>query len=209
MQLNSQNQKKRLEIMTVSVKLFAEKGFRRTSVEDILAATGIAKGTFYYYFKSKEELLDAAIEQYSNQIFAALNPVTANKTVSAKEKLIQVILIAFDGGDALKEQLTAALHQPGNELLHEKNLLTSVKRLIPIIRDIIDEGNCNGEFTVEYPETTAEFLMIAAQFMFDNHLFPRSPVQANQTLTEFLGVTEKLLGLKPGGLKLLTGIFAK
>lgn len=209
MQLNSQNQKRRLEIMTVSVKLFAEKGFRRTSVEDILAATGIAKGTFYYYFKSKEELLDAAIEQYSNQIFAALNPVTANKTVSAKEKLIQVILIAFDGGDALKEQLTAALHQPGNELLHEKNLLTSVKRLIPIIRDIIDEGNCNGEFTVEYPETTAEFLMIAAQFMFDNHLFPRSLVQANQTLTEFLGVTEKLLGLKPGGLKLLTGIFAK
>ena len=46
------------EILDMAQKLFFEMGYEQTSVSNIIDAVGVAKGTFYYYFKSKEELLE-------------------------------------------------------------------------------------------------------------------------------------------------------
>lgn len=54
--------KKREKILDVSLKLFKEKGFNQTSIEEITKLAGISKGSFYSYFKSKEELLENIIE---------------------------------------------------------------------------------------------------------------------------------------------------
>ena len=56
------------EILDAAARLFMEKGFDRTSANDILAAVGIAKGTLYYHFKSKEDIMDALIERQTTQI---------------------------------------------------------------------------------------------------------------------------------------------
>jgi len=54
--------KKRENILKVSLKLFMEKGFNQTSIEEITKLAGISKGSFYTYFKSKEDLLENIIE---------------------------------------------------------------------------------------------------------------------------------------------------
>ena len=64
------------EIIDTAAFLFMEKGYDRCSVNDILNKIGIAKGTFYHYFKSKEDVLDAAVDKMSEQI-TMLTPIFA------------------------------------------------------------------------------------------------------------------------------------
>lgn len=54
---------RRNEILDAAEILFTGKGYAKTTIIDILEAVGIAKGTFYYHFKSKEEVMDAIIDR--------------------------------------------------------------------------------------------------------------------------------------------------
>ena len=57
--------KRRSELIDASLRLFAEQGFRATTIADIAAATGTAHGLVYHYFGSKDELLEAVLERYT------------------------------------------------------------------------------------------------------------------------------------------------
>lgn len=59
-------EERRNEILDTAEKLFVSKGYMKTTVNDILREIGIAKGTFYHYFKSKEEVMDAIITRIVN-----------------------------------------------------------------------------------------------------------------------------------------------
>ena len=61
---------RRQELMDAAVRVFAEKGIARTTVSDITEAAGVAKGTFYLYFTSKEQLLGALKERFVDEIMA-------------------------------------------------------------------------------------------------------------------------------------------
>ena len=62
------NKKKKQDaLLNTAYHLFTEKGFQKTSISDIVNEAGVAKGTFYYYFKSKEEVMDAIIERFIEQ----------------------------------------------------------------------------------------------------------------------------------------------
>ena len=55
--------KTKRKIFETSMKLFAEKGYDATSIEEITATVGVAKGTLYYHFSSKEEIFNFLIEE--------------------------------------------------------------------------------------------------------------------------------------------------
>jgi AcrR family transcriptional regulator len=61
----SRADRRRAELIDVGLRLFAERGFRGTTIADIAAATGTAHGLVYHYFRSKEELLTAILERYT------------------------------------------------------------------------------------------------------------------------------------------------
>lgn len=61
----AQADRRRAELIDVALRLFAERGFRGTTIADIAAATGTAHGLIYHYFRSKEELLAAILERYT------------------------------------------------------------------------------------------------------------------------------------------------
>jgi AcrR family transcriptional regulator len=60
-----QADRRRVELIDASLRLFAERGFRSTTIADIAAATGTAHGLVYHYFRSKDELLEAILERYA------------------------------------------------------------------------------------------------------------------------------------------------
>ena len=75
-----ERQRHREEIIEAAVTVFAEKGFHRTTVEDIAAESEFSVGTLYNFFKSKEELYQSMIEfrfqQMSDEVMAALDKAT-------------------------------------------------------------------------------------------------------------------------------------
>ena len=66
---------KEQEIITVAARLFKEKGYRATTLEDIAAAVGMLKGSLYYYIQSKEELLYIVVREPVRQIYSKLEEI--------------------------------------------------------------------------------------------------------------------------------------
>lgn len=196
---------RREEILKTAVRLFASHGYNATSIEDILAAEKIAKGTFYYYFKTKEELLDAAIDTYIARMAEDLQQIVKSEGAGTLEKFISVITKASDPSSDFKRDIMAAIHQPGNELLHQKSLVVSVLTLVPILTDLVCTGKSEGVFKTRYPQVTVEALLFAAQFMFDEQIFPEDSASPER-LKQFLAVAEEMLGAADGSFDQLLNI---
>ena len=66
-------EERRNEIIETAGKLFEEKGYEQTQVQDIVNEIGVAKGLFYYYFKSKDEVMEELADRYADAIIDAVN----------------------------------------------------------------------------------------------------------------------------------------
>jgi len=85
-------EEKNNKILASALKLFTEKGVKDTSVQEITTEAGVAKGTFYLYFKDKYELQDYLITRKSQQLFnEALKALYKENITDYKEKIIFVI----------------------------------------------------------------------------------------------------------------------
>ena len=111
------------KIVVTAARLFVEKGYEQTSVQDILDATGLSKGGLYHHFKSKEQILDAVMQrriQYVNKRFQELIRNTPDK--NAKEKLKKIL------GQLAADAETHALDQA---LTESKPVLHRMRRSLP------------------------------------------------------------------------------
>ena len=77
------------EIIDTALKIFIHKGYEKTSVNDILNEIGIAKGTFYHYFKAKEEVLDAVIADTTETIVNKIEKIIDDNSLNAEDKLLK------------------------------------------------------------------------------------------------------------------------
>src|SRR5690625_2574123 len=79
------------QITKHSIQLFEEKGFSQTSIQDIVEVLDVTKGTFYYYFSSKEQLLMDIHLQYIDNLLLRQKKIYDNSSLKNKEKLEQTI----------------------------------------------------------------------------------------------------------------------
>ena len=89
--MSSAAENRMLEIIKVSLKLFAEKGYKSTSLDDVADKIGVTKATLYYYFRSKDEILRAILERSKDRMEKILE--LGNSSSPAPEKLRQFIQI--------------------------------------------------------------------------------------------------------------------
>lgn len=87
------------ELTAAAMALFAEKGFAATRLEDVAARAGVAKGTLYLYFDSKEALFKAVIEEGILPVLAAGEAVVANHVGSAEALMAAVLRRGMAGGE--------------------------------------------------------------------------------------------------------------
>lgn len=83
-------EERKAEMVAAATRLFAEQGFVRTSVAEIVSAVDVAKGLFYYYFTTKDEMVKAVVEGYCSYMGAQADAV-ANGEGSAYEKLDRLL----------------------------------------------------------------------------------------------------------------------
>lgn len=145
------------ELIEVAEGLFLENGYDRTSVNDIVKATGIAQGTFYYHFKSKEHMLEAVAEKLISGIEQEVRADITPSHDHVGKRLNDMINVLFKIKMTSK-QLLEDLHKDSNILLHNKLSKKTIDRLIPIFTDVINEGIAKKQLHVDYPDETAEIL---------------------------------------------------
>ncbi len=183
------------EIIDVAMRLFGERGYEGTSVSDVVKALGVAQGTFYYHFKSKSEVLDAAVERVTEELGARVDAVVENAEVGAVEqlKLIGSVLV---GAMAENHELIAFFTTPGNEFLHERMHAKLLERLVPALTRVIESGVEAGVFDIPYPQEAVEVLVamltqVARQSgnLADAARVGRIHQTALLVVTRFLGIT--------------------
>ena len=185
------------EILDIAEELFTTKGYDNTSTTDILERVGIARGTIYYHFKSKEEILDALIDRIIQGIVHNVKSALSFKT-TAPQKLISFIG-ATRVDSAIGKEITDHVHKPQNALMHQKMLNSLLAALTPIAAEIIKDGIKEGSFSTNYPEEAAEMLLIYSSVVFDD-LNEMTEAEQAKKVTGFVFNMERLLGVKSGGL---------
>jgi AcrR family transcriptional regulator len=120
MRIVKEPEERKSEILDAAEKLFAAKGYEAATVNYILDAVKIAKGTFYYYFKSKEDVLDALIERRINEGMQKAEEIAVS-TLPPVEKLIAIIM-AQQPQNQVQEDFNAVLHEKDNAKMHQKSL---------------------------------------------------------------------------------------
>ncbi|MFD0870842.1 HTH-type transcriptional repressor KstR2 [Chlamydia abortus] len=197
MRISKKPEERRNEILDAAEMLFTTQGYSNTTVNDILNKVGIAKGTFYYYFQSKEEVMDAIVMRFIDLGVQAAKQIAANPDLQAHEKIFQ-ILMAQKPDAGRKEQMIEQLHEVNNAEMHQKSLVETILQLTPVLTEVIEQGIAEGAFRTPYPKETVEFLLVSSQFLFDEGIFDWSPEEWMQKALAFTYVMEKTLGAERG-----------
>ena len=176
------------EILDVAEELFAVKGFDGTSTNDILEKAGIARGTLYYHFKSKEDILDGVINRMIDQMEEKATEIAANQEIPVLERLTAVIL-AFNSNTELGYEVMLEMHKK-----MQARLLNGI---VPILKDLLDEGEKLGTFHTEYGTEAVEMIILYANTMFDD-LAEQSQELRQQRIQGFIYNSERLLGTERG-----------
>lgn len=190
---------RRNEILDAAEELFVTKGYDKTSTNDILDKVKIARGTLYYHFKSKEDILNAMIDRINSSLIARAEAVAKDKSVPIVERIVMTISSLRVNTDIGNEIITL-VHKPQNALMHQKMQKSLVEGVLPIITDLVNEGNKEGIFDVKYPKETTEMLILYSTIAFDDD-YDESPESSKKRIIAFLINTERLLGAKEGSLQ--------
>lgn len=187
------------EILDVAEQLFAEKGFDNASTNDIINKIGIARGTLYHHFASKEEILDAMVDRMTRRSISRAGNIIADRSVPLLERLSAAV-ISLNINSGAGTEVLEQMHRPQNALLHQKMQERILSGVVPLIAKLIEEGNAEGTFDSAYPDEAAEMIMTYANTAFDT-LAATTPEQMERKSRAFICHTERILGAEEGSLE--------
>ena len=199
MKVSKEYTERRNMILDEAGRLFGTKGYAKCTVNDILDAVGIAKGTFYYYFKSKEEVLDAIIERITEIAALRADEAASHSELSPDIKLLNIIL-SMRIETEVDHDLMEELHKPENALMHQKSLSSIVTRVAPILVKVVDEGISQGIFKSDFPAQYIQIFLTSSITLLDNGIFQVKPEEQQMMLRALVALLEKMLGVKDGAL---------
>jgi len=148
---------RRQEIIDTAIALFIEKGYEQTSMLDITKKLNVSQGLCYRYFKSKEEIYQAALEYYVNQGIEVFRDLFGDDTKPFLTRLDNLHpLHAVLENDTIYGQF---VNNPQNSLFHTQMQLVLCDKLVPIMAKMLLQANQNGEINIDDPVSTASFCL--------------------------------------------------
>ena len=192
-------EERRNEILDVAERLFCTKGFDNTSTNDILTEIGIARGTLYYHFKSKEDILDAMIERLTNQMVEKASVIALDESIPVLERLTGTML-SLNVDNELGHMVMEQVHRPQNALMLQKLEHMLLGRVNRLITRITEDGIRQGIMHTDYPAEAVEMLMTYSYTAF-NSLNQYSEEEEQRKIMGFVYHAERILGMKAGALK--------
>ena len=187
------------EIIGAARQLFREKGHENLTMQELMDKLNIAKGTIYHHFGSKNDLLEAVVEDLIDEELQRKKELIESrhfKKLNALEKMKQ--FVAQDTLAEDNENILESLHHPENAEMHAKQLGRYILKLAPLFAAIIEEGCGEGVFKTRHPLECAEFMLSGFQFLTDLGFYPWTEDQLARRINAFSFVIEDMLGAPEG-----------
>lgn len=193
-------EKRRQELLKIAYELFITRGYENTSVDEIIDKAQIAKGTYYYYFPSKEQMLEEVIEMMIDAE-AEMARHIMETTIPVPQKIVGIItsLKPLDEEQPIKD----ALHQPENILMHQKVRKKLIEMAMPLLVEVVEEGIREGIFDCDKIAERVKMLLILSDGTFNEGTFRESDISV------FIDISEKLLGAQRGTMGFLADLIDK
>jgi len=192
------------EILDAAHELFRTAGYDNTTMQALMEKLQVAKGTIYHYFSSKEDLLEAVVEDLIDEDLQRKQKLVETTSFIALDALAkmralqQSALLAEEN-----EEILEGLHRPGNTAMHSRQLGRYINQLAPFYAAIIEEGCREGVFSTKYPLECAEFLLAGIQFITDVGFFPWSDEQLFRRAKAIPALAEAQLNAPDGSFDFL------
>lgn len=184
-------EKRKHELLKIAYEMFLRRGYENTSVDEIIAKAQIAKGTFYYYFPSKEQLLEDVIEMMIENETAAAEQIMRLE-LPALQKIVGIIASIKPTEE--EKPISNALMQPQNVLMHDKIRKKLIRVIVPLLSEAVEEGVRQGIFSCDNIPERVRMLLVVSNDTFNERPF------TERDISVFIDVTEKILGAKSGSM---------
>ena len=188
---------RRNELIDIAEELFLTNGYEETAVSDIVKKAEVAQGTFYYYFKSKDEILDAIADRWVTDTVRIIETVAANKNLNAVEKMLQTSKEMLTYGLS-RRKIVDYIHEEQNAHLHLKLERKSVPNILPQYMKIIEQGVTEGFFDIKYPKEATIALLSLSHSLDSPQDFDEDSPELYRKLEIIYDLIERILGAQPG-----------
>ncbi len=174
-------------ILNAILELLKEQS--NASISDIAKKAGIAKGGIYYYFNSKEEILNALIERSYKEIINHCRKKLQETEGNALYKFQTLFTTYFS--QHVNSEVDAHLHLAQNAELHQKSLAKISIELSRDLTDIFEQGIEEGIFCCSFPREYAEITVSVFSFLLDPGIFHWSIEEIKNKLQALADLLEK------------------
>ena len=182
-------EKRKQELLQIAYRLFVSRGYENTSVDEIIEEAGIAKGTYYYYFESKEQMLEEVIGMMIDREAEGARAVL-DADIPIPQKIIGIITSFRPAPE--EHSIEGALMQPENIIMHDKIKQRLVERCVPMLSKVVEDGIREGIFNCNNIASRVRMLLVFSNETFDEGNYNAEDIEV------FIDMTEKLLGAKEG-----------
>ena len=193
-------EKRKQELLKIAYDMFLTQGYENTSVDKIIEKAQIAKGTYYYYFESKEQMLEEVIDMMIDS-----ESETAQQIIKTDIPVPQKIvgIIASMKPTEAEQPIKNTLFQPENVLMHHKVRKKLIEVITPLLSEVVKEGVSEGIFECDNISERVKMLLIISDSMFNEGSF------SERDITVFIDMTEKLLGAQTGTMSFIYDLIDK
>ena len=176
-------------ILDTAAKLFAEKGYDETSLQDIIDRTNLSKGAIYHHFSSKEEIFLRVCDRVGQESERVLRKIVSREDLSGVEKLKEIFRVSLlcPSQNRIMDIVPYLLDNPKFLSIEIQSVFNEVAPLY--IKPILEQGIKDGSIKTEHPNELAEALLILANVWLHPLIKPTTPEEVKARCAVYNEIT--------------------
>lgn len=187
-----QNQTKQDQILDALQTLLGDKNIQNISVSEIAQTAGIGKGSIYYYFPSKDSIVDALVERNYEKPLETAKNLAKQTSISPFTRMAMIFQACRNSSTEFRAQdETKTSDAKEDAFIRQKYMKHLISETKPVLTEIIRQGIEQGEIHFDYPAALAEIVLIVLTVKLDNSLVPSDPGEIEETILGLISLLEK------------------
>lgn len=196
------------QILDALQSLLDSQNLQTITVSEIAQKADIGKGSIYYYFSSKEAILEALIERNYKKPLETAKNLAKQTDIPPFTRMAMILQACRNASVEYMRQDTSSSSFGAQEkaYLHQKYVTYLISELKPELTAIIEQGIASGEIHFGYPAALAEIVLIVLTVKLGNSLLPSTQENIEETMRALISLLEKGTGNPAGSLNFLLAL---